>query len=89
MAPRAKSSKRDIKSYVHAGKKRVNNPPVGLVTPETDKDAGTKTYAFDPHLDPTPQKCAAEIVAQGSSWRITNEHHHRDRNGFPPVRRLE
>ena len=52
MASKAKSSKRDIRSYVHADKKRVNNPPVGLVTPETDTDAGKKTYAFDPHLDP-------------------------------------
>ena len=48
----AKSSKRDIRSYVHADKKRVNNPPVGLVTPETDKDTGKKTYQFDPHFDP-------------------------------------
>jgi len=31
----------------------VNNPPVGLVTPDTDPDAGQKrTYAYDPHLDP-------------------------------------
>ena len=30
----------------------MNNPPVGLVTPETDRDAGKKTYAHDPHLDP-------------------------------------
>ncbi|GAB4371080.1 MAG: site-specific DNA-methyltransferase [Calditrichia bacterium] len=31
----------------------MNNPPVGLVTPETDPDAGAKkTYAYDPHLDP-------------------------------------
>jgi adenine-specific DNA-methyltransferase len=33
---------------------RPNNPPVGLVTPESDPDVGTrrKTYAYDPHLDP-------------------------------------
>ena len=30
----------------------MNNPPVGLVTPETDRDAADKTYAHDPHLDP-------------------------------------
>ena len=47
-----KSRKRDIESYAHTGKDRVNNPPVGLVTPETDKDSGHKGYAFDPHLDP-------------------------------------
>jgi adenine-specific DNA-methyltransferase len=46
-------TKRPIESYEHKGKQRVNNPPVGLVTPETDPDAGAKkTYAYDPHLDP-------------------------------------
>src|SRR3970040_2260588 len=44
--------KKPIEQYDHKGKKRVNNPPVGLVTPETDKEAGKKTYAYDPHLDP-------------------------------------
>ena len=54
--PRArKNAKRDIESYAHADKERVNNPPVGLVTPDTDKDAGKKTYAYDPHLDPQLQ----------------------------------
>ena len=47
-----KSRKRPIKNYIHSDKKRLNNPPVGLVTPDTDKDAGKKSYAFDPHLDP-------------------------------------
>ena len=46
------SKKREVENYTHADKERVNNPPVGLVTPETDKDAGKKTYAHDPHLDP-------------------------------------
>ncbi len=54
--PRArKNAKRNIESYAHADKERVNNPPVGLVTPDTDKDAGRKTYAYDPHLDPQLQ----------------------------------
>ncbi|HED00246.1 MAG TPA: site-specific DNA-methyltransferase [Proteobacteria bacterium] len=48
--------KRPIASYEHTDKKRVNNPPVGLVTPDTDPDAGQrKTYAYDPHLDPQLQ----------------------------------
>jgi adenine-specific DNA-methyltransferase len=51
----AKSGKRKIEQYQHADKKRTNNPPVGLVTPETDKDAGKKTYAYDPHVDPSLQ----------------------------------
>ena len=46
-------TKRPIGSYEHKDKQRVNNPPVGLVTPDTDPDAGAKkTYAYDPHLDP-------------------------------------
>ena len=49
----SKTAKRDIENYAHTDKDRVNNPPVGLVTPDTDQDAGKKTYAYDPHLDPT------------------------------------
>ena len=45
--------KKPIEQYDHKGKKRVNNPPVGLVTPETDRESGKKTYTYDPHLDPT------------------------------------
>ena len=52
MARPKDSKKREVESYTHSGKERANNPPVGLVTPETDKDAGKKTYAHDPHLDP-------------------------------------
>ena len=44
--------KREIENYAHTDKERVNNPPVGLVTPETDEDAGKKTYQHDPHIDP-------------------------------------
>lgn len=51
--PRAKkSNKKPIEQYDHKGKERVNNPPVGLVTPETDRESGKKKYAYDPHLDP-------------------------------------
>ena len=52
MARRGKKAKRDIENYAHTGKERANNPPVGLVTPETDRDAGKKAYAHDPHIDP-------------------------------------
>jgi adenine-specific DNA-methyltransferase len=47
-------AKRQIESYEHRDKERVNNPPVGLVTPDTDPDAGQekKRYAYDPHLAP-------------------------------------
>ena len=50
------TTKRPIESYEHRDKQRVNNPPVGLVTPDTDPDAGAKrNYAYDPHLDPQLQ----------------------------------
>ena len=52
MARRKSKAGRNIATYEHPDKERVNNPPVGLVTPETDRDAGEKTYAHDPHLDP-------------------------------------
>ena len=52
MAKKANSGKRKIEQYDHKGKTRVNNPPVGLVTPKTDPDQGKKTYQYDPHLDP-------------------------------------
>ena len=55
MAKQKKNAKRDIETYAHTDKERVNNPPVGLVTPDTDKDSGKKTYAYDPHLDPQLQ----------------------------------
>ncbi len=55
MAQRSSKTKRPIESYQHTGKERVNNPPVGLVTPDTDPDAGPHTYAYDPHLDPQLQ----------------------------------
>ena len=52
---KSKKSKRSIESYQHADKERANNPPVGLVTPDTDPDESTNSYAFDPHLDPRLQ----------------------------------
>ncbi|HVS87859.1 MAG TPA: site-specific DNA-methyltransferase [Candidatus Acidoferrum sp.] len=49
----AKPKKRPIEQYDHKGKKRANNPPVGLVTPQTDPPTPThKTYEYDLHLDP-------------------------------------
>ena len=52
---RTRQTKRLIESYHHRDKERLNNPPVGLVTPETDRDVGRKTYTYDPHLDPQLQ----------------------------------
>ncbi|MBW2330420.1 MAG: site-specific DNA-methyltransferase, partial [Deltaproteobacteria bacterium] len=55
MAGKKKAGKKAIEQYDHKGKKRVNNPPVGLVTPDTDKETGKKGYAYDPHIDPCLQ----------------------------------
>lgn len=47
------NAKKHIESYAHTDKKRANNPPVGLVTSDSEPVAPTKkTYAYDPHLDP-------------------------------------
>ena len=45
-------NKRPVEQYDHKDKKRLNNPPVGLVDASTDAVEGRKTYAYDPHLDP-------------------------------------
>ena len=49
----AVAKKRPVEQYDHKGKQRVNNPPVGLVDAKSDAAEGKKTYAYDPHLDPT------------------------------------
>src|ERR1700728_1057384 len=49
---KTKPDKKPIEQYEHKGKKRLNNPPVGLVTSATDREEARKTYSYDPHLDP-------------------------------------
>lgn len=49
------NNKKPIEQYEHKDKERVNNPPVGLVDPNTDPDLGKKTYEYDPHLVPQLQ----------------------------------
>src|SRR3989338_7104092 len=44
-----------VKQYTYEEQKRANNPPVGLVTAETDHLNGIKKYEYDPHLDPQLQ----------------------------------
>ena len=48
----ATPEKKPIEQYTHTDKDRVNIPPVGLVTPDTDREAGKQKYQYDPHLDP-------------------------------------
>ena len=49
VAQRSGKAKRDIAAYAHAGAERANNPPVGLLTPETDRDAGGWVEAVNRH----------------------------------------
>lgn len=51
MAKKVKKPK-EIDSYSHEDEKRKNNPPVGLVSSETDKINGQSIYKHDPHIDP-------------------------------------
>jgi adenine-specific DNA-methyltransferase len=60
------NAKKPIEQYDHKDKKRANNPPVGLVTPETDQDKPAKKYAYDPHLDP-------QLVWAGKAERTSFE----------------
>lgn len=60
MGRRSKNKQRQVEQYTHRGKDRVNNPPVGLVTPETDGREDVKTYRHDPHLDPQLQWAGKE-----------------------------
>ena len=65
--PVASGGKRPIESYTHGGQQRVNNPPVGLVTPITDPpEPPRQRYEFDPHLDP-------QLVWSGKAERTSFE----------------
>ena len=59
-------NKRPVEQYDHKDKKRLNNPPVGLVDASTDAAEGRKTYAYDPHLDP-------QLVWAGKAERTSFE----------------
>jgi adenine-specific DNA-methyltransferase len=47
--------KKRIEQYEHKGKTRINNPEVGLVDVALEPPEKKKTYAYDPHLDPSLQ----------------------------------
>ena len=44
------SKKKPIEQYQHKDKKRVNNPSVGLVTSDSDKELPKKKYKYDHRL---------------------------------------
>jgi hypothetical protein len=47
-------SDKKLTAYQHKDK-RKNNPPVGLVTPETDCIEEKQQWRYDPHIDPALQ----------------------------------
>ena len=51
--PSSTKKKRPVEQYEHKAKQRKNNPPVGLVDAKSYAAECKKTYAYDPHLDPT------------------------------------
>ncbi|MCA9293216.1 MAG: site-specific DNA-methyltransferase [Phycisphaerales bacterium] len=72
----AAGKKRKVEQYEHDSAQRLNNPPVGLVTPETDPppppERARTQYRYDPHLDPElnfdPQQVRdelADVIEQG------------------------
>lgn len=55
--PPKPASKRPIERYEHTGKQRINNPPVGLVTLETDPPLPThRTYSYAQPVPSVPSK---------------------------------
>ncbi len=66
----AAGAKRKIEQYEHAAAERLNNPPAGLVTPESDPltpapgSKARKQYQYDPHLDP-------QLVWAGKAERLS------------------
>lgn len=62
-----RTKREDVRQYTHDEQKRLNNPPVGLVTAETDHLNGRKKYQFDPHLDPELQWAGKK---EGTSFEV-------------------
>lgn len=75
MARSTRDGKRPIESYAHRHKERVNNQPVGLVTPETDFDVGQqkKRYAYDPRLIAIAMTIHARMRWNWPCWAQVNK----------------
>lgn len=69
MATRKTKKDISLENYLHSENKRVNNPPIGLVSTSTDNVSGTSKYAHDPHID--PQLSWAGKV-EGNSFEVPN-----------------
>lgn len=50
--PKGAAKEISVAAYTHVGRKRRNNPPVGLVSSATDNGGTVKKYQHDPHIDP-------------------------------------
>jgi adenine-specific DNA-methyltransferase len=50
--PKGAAKEISVAAYTHVGRKRTNNPPVGLVSSATDNGGTVKKYQHDPHIDP-------------------------------------
>lgn len=68
MAKKVKKPK-EIDSYSHEEEKRKNNPPVGLVSSETDKLNGRTRYEHDPYIDPVLNWAGK---TEGTSFEVQN-----------------
>ncbi len=68
-SPAVAPEEKTVEQYEHRGKKRANNPPVGLVTPDSDRDESKKKYAYDSHLDP---KLEWSGKAERMSFQVTD-----------------
>jgi len=66
-----KKQTKDIKvdAYTHKGRKRRNNPHVGLVSSATDKLNGRTKYKHDPYIDPFLSWAGK---AEGMSFDVQN-----------------
>lgn len=71
---------RDIETYIHDGKKRSNNPPVGMAKLDKNNDK-IKTYSYDPHIDPTLQWAGKQ---EGMSFSVPTSSIHIHESIKPP-----
>jgi hypothetical protein len=60
--------KRPIEQYSHTDKKRVNNPPVGLVTPDTDQIGSPRL--FSPECRTPRQMELANVLCRYSEMSV-------------------
>src|SRR3989344_1371051 len=69
MKRNAKKKNLSLENYTHEENKRVNNPPVGLVSSATDQTTGKTKYEHDPYIDPQLSWAGKK---EGLSFEIPN-----------------